>query len=380
VGLSGCAAIQLNRLVPPPPGLINSCKNEKVEAYLSDRAAGQGRKHSFVFLLPRSASGGSLELAQAHSFDEFVRRSAEIKRYLPEEIRDDDVTNAFRKMMTKASAQAQVAVGLSTGLLRADEANVHLAAITKYSVPNKLSHRQLKRFADRLFDYQMQAKLMAPDATRAPVGSQINAFAIYFSAYYQGKFVDRFGQSLVKPDISKTVPDTEIAAAETVLLEFLFDLFDPTPVLGDAKSAGDVVDTTNFYPGGTPSNKPTAFIAMLTNYQQIKTGGCGVTVKNVSILANLANGAGDRAAAIGGLVANTPGGLSIGLGVVGKISIGDNQTLSTIVKTAASRLAARITFASSYWALEQLPEPLPAKGGEPTPDPAGPNGYLVFKK
>lgn len=43
------------------------------------------------------------------------------------------------------------------------------------------------------------------------------------------------------------------------------------------------------------------------------------------------------------------------IGVFGKISIDDNQMLGTIVKTAASRLAARATFAASYWALQGLP-------------------------
>jgi hypothetical protein len=53
-------------------------------------------------------------------------------------------------------------------------------------------------------------------------------------------------------------------------------------------------------------------------------------------------------------VANTPGGLSISLGVLGKISIGDNQTLSDLVKTAASDLALRASLLTTYMVLRHV--------------------------
>jgi hypothetical protein len=65
-------------------------------------------------------------------------------------------------------------------------------------------------------------------------------------------------------------------------------------------------------------------------------------------------GASGKATAVGGLVAKTPGGTSLGLGMLGKISIGDNQTLSVMVKTGASRIALRATLASSYWTLRNV--------------------------
>jgi hypothetical protein len=92
-------------------------------------------------------------------------------------------------------------------------------------------------------------------------------------------------------------------------------------------------------------------------YVEIPEGtstACGITTTNVWVLRDLANGASDQAAAVGGLVANTPGGLSIGLGVIGEISIRDNQTLSVMVKTAASRVALRATLASSYFILRHV--------------------------
>jgi subtilase family serine protease len=57
-------------------------------------------------------------------------------------------------------------------------------------------------------------------------------FYSYMAAYYQNKFVDRMGVSVAAPTISQTITDAEITAAETILLEYLFDKIDKTPVLG----------------------------------------------------------------------------------------------------------------------------------------------------
>lgn len=114
-------------------------------------------------------------------------------------------------------------------------------------------------------------------------------------------------------------------------------------------AAGD--KSTTYFPGNS-TNQPTALaVGLAPKYINIQNNTCGFTPKNVWVLKTLASSASDEAAAVGGLVANTPGGLSIGLGVVGKISIGDNATLSDLVKTAASELASRATLVTSYFSL-----------------------------
>jgi hypothetical protein len=149
----------------------------------------------------------------------------------------------------------------------------------------------------------------------------------------------------------------------------MVDLFDTTPVLGDTPTV--VKDTTKFYPGGTTS-EPTALVANRAVYKPLST--CGVTADNASLLADVANAAGDEAATVGGLVSQSFGGIGVSLGVFGKISLGDNQTLGTIVKTAASRLAMRSAFAASYWTLERIG----ASAGERAAVVDGPSGYLEF--
>jgi hypothetical protein len=377
--LSGCAAIPVRRLEPASlAASANSCTNNPALRIAISRSDNGTQK--FAFLVPPSVAAlpESIDLPKransksvpktAGSYAEYRSQVEKSKVYLPEQIRDDVVTNAFVGMMTKISASAQVDAAVSLGILSQEEGTSQQEIIRKAPVATKLTHRQLKSFADKFFDYQLRPSLANVDTSVVVENGQlkksdkssgkINTFATYFKAYYEGKFVSRLGQTISKPDISLTIPDSEIAAAETVLLEFLIDLVDATPVLGNDD---DPDKATTFYPGG--SNKPTALTTepKLARYQKIRDPGagvCGVTTANIQYLVDLANGASDRAATIGGLVANTPGGLSIGLGVLGKISIGDNQTLSTLAKTAASELAARATFTASYFALEHVKIPV----------------------
>jgi len=199
----------------------------------------------------------------------------------------------------------------------------------------------------------------------------------YLKAYYDGKFYDRMGTAISKPQLPNStnllsslsnfsVPDSEIVAAETVLLEFIMDTIDPTPVMGNTAcpipttgassscqpNANDA-KTTTYYPGNS-SNQPTALTVGLAKYIELPATGCGITTQNVWVLQTLANGASDEAGTVSGLVANTAGGLGVSLGVFGKISIGDNATLSDLVKTAAADVGLRATLLASYFSLYRV--------------------------
>jgi hypothetical protein len=246
-------------------------------------------------------------------------------------------------------------------------------AISTSAANTKISDREIKDFAEKLFSSHLRAN---PGAFMRPssfvesdiVGSSDSGqahdgmFYSYMAAYYQNKFVDRMGVSVAAPTISQTITDAEITAAETILLEYLFDKIDKTPVLGHT-----VGGSTTFYPGGKTS-PPTVYTVLHPTvpaiYLEIGDGtdnACGFNTKNAWVLNEVANAAGDQGGAVGGLIANTAGGISIGLGVVGKISIGDNQTLSVLAKTFASRLATRAAFDATFWTLKDvrfnIPEP-----------------------
>src|SRR6266851_446566 len=363
--LSGCAAIPLKRMQPviAPP---NSPCTDKF-SFLANEPT------DFHYGLSNAATNSYISLSNTPSGPLFEAYSNTIQKVvsakMPPGLKQHKVTKAFTAFLTSVSGEAQLDAQIADGTLKnTKKIAAERQAIQKHRGPGKLTHGEMKNFADKLFDLQLKpgaAALTNSSANQSGLSAKgveflrthpplDRMFVAYFEAYYKGNFTDRMSTRLAKPEISTTVPDSEIVAAETVLLEFLIDLIDPTPVMGDAAPGSVVNGSTTFYPGASP-NQPTAYSP--GNYVQIPPGSptaCGITAQNVWVLRDLANGAGDQAAAVGGLVANTPGGISLGLGVLGKISIGDNQTLSVMVKTAASRVALRATLASCYWTLRHV--------------------------
>lgn len=390
MGLVGCTGIPLDRIQPEASSGTATCPT--VENVVGIAAGVPGATHgakAFTFVLPasltevRAPAGGPpgaptvlTPPANPKTFDDFVNVSRSNLAGLPPAIRNHSVTDAIFRIMVKSSAQAQI-----------NRANVHALpaeglsdqemAVKSFTVPTRLTTSELKDFADKVFDEELHPAIAGPAVPGSAPGN--DAFATYFTAYYENHFYDRFGQPVAKPNLSLTIPDTEIAAALTVLIEYIADLVDPTPVLGDQDvdpQTNKLPSNTKFYPGGG-TNEPTALVAQLAKYKNIGKNQCGVTPSNASVLEDVANAAGDRAGTISGLVSQSWGGVSFGLGVLGKFSFGDNQTLGTVVKTAATRLGTRISFAASYWALDSLGSPPVTPG--PLPPPSPPGLYLRFE-
>ena len=360
--LLGCTAIPLNRIQPTalPPKPNPPCKPPKEYRYLPN----ESKDDDFHYVPPIGSSVA--KITDFETYQAEVKKTAQDR--LPPSLQNHKVTKAFIEMMAYVIGEAQLNAQIADGTLKNPTTiAAERKAISKHKPPSKLTHGEMKDFADKLFDLAL--KPSAADLTNSvPDESSLSAkeaeflkdhpaldkvLVAYFKAYYAGQFTDRMGTTLTAPQIASTIPDSEIVAAETVLLEFLIDLIDQTPVMGDTKT---VTTNTHFYPGNF-TKVPTANSSGLANYVGIQPGSanaCGITTQNAWVLKDLANGSSDAASGVGGLVANTPGGVSLGLGVIGKISIGDNQTLSVMVKTAASRIALRATLASSYYILRNV--------------------------
>jgi hypothetical protein len=297
-------------------------------------------------------------MAQVSSFTAYSEGIMSSKSSMPTELRNDPVVDAIFRLVIKSSAQAQLTAYQQRAGRLDGQAAAQASAIEAFGVPKKITHRQLEKFARSLFTAGSQPARLEADGVRPLAATTSDqAAAAYFRAYYEGKYVDRYGTKISKPELSATITDAQITAALDVLLDYVIDLADPTPVLGDkpAGSDGGAPDGVKYYPGGF-DKAPTSLAAGLAPYRPLDTD-CGVTVKTVGLIKDLADAAGDRAAALGGLVAETPGGIEIGLGVLGKVSIGDNKTLSMIAKTAAARIATRATFAAGYWSLADAQPP-----------------------
>ena len=357
----------------------------------------------FGYLLPDGddfESGKTIhatKLANFNAYDKAV--TARVSDKLGPELAEDPVVKAFTAAVESVSAEAQLDAQIADTTARGVNVQKEFEDIRKKAAPAKLNHIQLKHFSNKIYEIQLKhtateyipnavpnkavvaaatsgrSSLTQTASTTRPKFDQ--ALVAYLKAYYDNKFYDRMGTLISKPQLPDSsnllaslsnfsVPDSEITAAESVMLEFLVDTVDPTPVLGNTQcpiptttanptcqpASGDP-STTTYYPGNS-SNQPTALTVGLAKYVEIPAQGCGFTTKNVWVLQTLANGASDEAGTVSGLVANTAGGLGVSLGVFGKISIGDNATLSDLVKTGASELGLRTTLLASYFSLYHL--------------------------
>lgn len=413
--LTGCTLLPVKKIQPliAPPDAPACTADTQVHLFSEKKANSFGYvdkndgAQQFGYLLPANddyKTGRRVEsVSPLQNFTAFDKAAADrVNDKLDQELASDPVVKAFTKVLVAVSAEAQLDSQIADGTTqkalvdgRKVDVQGEFEAIRKQQAAPKLSHVQLKSFANKVYEIQLKhtaadytsqgpnqavvaaatqgkSALTQTSSTKRPKFDQ--ALVGYLKAYYGGKFYDRMGTAVSKPQLPDTsnlltslsnfsVPDSEITAAEMVMLEFLIDTLDPTPVLGNTKcpiptttadpsckpADGDPT-TTTYYPGSS-SNQPTALAVGLANYIELPTQGCGFTTKNVWVLQSLANGASDEAGTISGLVANTAGGLGVSLGVFGKISIGDNATLSDLVKTAASDLALRTTLLASYFSL-----------------------------
>jgi hypothetical protein len=266
---------------------------------------------------------------------------SDVKKGLPPAMKEDPVVDAFLRLARNSFVAGAKAATPSKALLNT----------TEESPPGDIGQRELRQFARNVLKEEMKPTISNPRSGKTKL---TDTFAVYFNAYYKGNYVDRFGAPITKPSVALTVSDQEIANALSVLVDYILDSIDPTPVWG-SDPLGGVNDKTKFYPGA--GSKPTFLAAYgvdAATYQTIQPGPCGITLAKTEILSKLASAAADEGATVSGLVHGSFGGFSVGLGFLGKFSFGDNQTLATIVKSAASRLSARLTLAGTWPILARI--------------------------
>jgi hypothetical protein len=185
-------------------------------------------------------------------------------------------------------------------------------------------------------------------------------FTSYFVAYYQGKFVDRYGGTLSKPTLGMTIGDDTITGAFTVLLNAMFDYATMGSVWKDPitftwtsgkpaqfQTANNqmptlvaVIESTNNItdPNAQPPTVPGTLESLAPD------GKTGMTAQKQRIIAFASGLDSDISGALADLITRTFGGIHIGVVVLGgKFSIGDNDTLSKIVQTAADIFVQRAT-------------------------------------
>jgi hypothetical protein len=193
-------------------------------------------------------------------------------------------------------------------------------------------------------------------------------FREYYRAYIAGKFITRRGATLSKPAITaKGIGNDVISSAFTVFLEASLDAALRTPVFykKDPQGAKQFLN-----PGG---QEPTASkLNTVQSVEVVQPGQCGISEREVEVIAFLSELAGDKSELLSGLVLETIGGGEISFGLGGHFSIGDNSTLVTLVKTFFEANARRAMEHVAY----ELFKAVPGAAAVPTA-PALPVGPAV---
>ena len=181
----------------------------------------------------------------------------------------------------------------------------------------------------------------------------------YFSAYYQGTFVDRIGGKLSKPSIGLKIPNETITSALTVGLEAIYDYGLVScsairdPLVYTPKSDGSI-DTFETKDGNEPtlvsvvlhaSNGRLPVPGVLEPLQADDTRP-GLTKAKLRLIKTVSGYASDAGGTVADLITRSIGGVGGAFVLFGKISIGDNDTLAKIIETTVDVTARRTTEAS----------------------------------
>jgi hypothetical protein len=219
-----------------------------------------------------------------------------------------------------------------------------------FGAPIDLNYENFLSFAGTLRAVTLEASAR-PDAAGSNAFNR--AFTNYFQQYFKGQYVDRFGKPVQAPTSLQTISDNEISGTIQVFLDLVMDYALQTPVWYDKSN--------NYFPGvgNSSKNKPTVVVVgQMTNggmplqllplLDDDHTESCGITKLKAEAIQYIAQTAGTRASAWGGEVGGSFGGINVGLGVLGKFSLGDNKTIHSIVTTTLSEIFTRAGEEASY--------------------------------
>jgi hypothetical protein len=307
-----------------------------------------------IYFMLRSESGLHPDLQKEKVVQELFRAIATSAYQTHQKIADTSADNMIVAVGRGVTPRAllQLQDHLETPL-SSDVASVSLGT------SGDLKDRDFLSFIGTLRRVMLEASV-TNGATRttfsdSAVDAQANfnqSFIYYFQAYFQGKYVDRFGQSLAAPNNLQTISDNEIEGTVQVFLEVLMDYYVQTPVYYSGATG-----KLSYFPGsGSDAGKTPTVVTVHNTYGVMPLklmqlvdpsqtnpppSPCGITNQKAQAIQYIAQTAGDKAEALGGEIGGGFGGISAGLGVFGKWSIGDNKTTHAVITTALQKTFTR---------------------------------------
>jgi hypothetical protein len=270
-------------------------------------------------------------------------------RALPQPLQDNVV---IRAALSQAEAIPAKLPSILPGNLQTriavDETIVQTLEIPSPVAP--LGHGDFYRLANLVSEYAIRQPINSGSTPPDPF-TQI--LVRYYQAYYANQFYTYFGNKFDKPVISLTINDNEITQSVGVFFELIFDIALNSQVWLSA-------DGKTYYPGNS-TNEPT--VAKL-NYQGLKqpvgplpvqlANGCHMTELKAKVISYVAQQFATAASSDSALTVKSAGGLGISLGVFGKLSLGDNSTLTLLIKSIVSEVTLRLTTLVVYSTLSQV--------------------------
>jgi len=242
-----------------------------------------------------------------------------------------------------------------------------------------LTASTLKDFGERIHKRFLSLALdkdQAPadlDRVKTHVDEFNQVLVAYVSAYVEGSYIDRFGNTLPAPAISRTVGNTEIAGVLSVMIDAVADYVLRTPIWTDP--TGKI-----YYPAGfnaaAPDPKDPTKVPLMPTAVGVKikargqsgdgaplitplplvVSGCGIDEVKAKAIEYLGQTAALKASLVGGISGGSFGGFGVSLGAFGKVSVGDNQTVQVVIKTVMAKLAERVAAEAAYRVFYKVPD------------------------
>jgi hypothetical protein len=178
----------------------------------------------------------------------------------------------------------------------------------------------------------------------------------YLTAYYNGEFVDRNGGTYSKPQIDLTITNETITALTAIFIEALVDY-----AIVDGKIKAPIVYKTIEVDEKvtkvflTAKNKTPTLVKVvkkLTGEDDLEyviervpasSAEPGITKQKLNFIQFASGLAGESSQSLVGTIVRAFGGVNLGIVVFGRLSIGDNDTLSKLVDTIVENTSKRTT-------------------------------------
>jgi hypothetical protein len=318
--VAGCAVVDIDKLVPTTavdwvtpgdqPIVINRCSEATKTRILT----------------------GPL------SYSAVSQNTAALNSVLPDAIRRDPIVQA---VMVHAQYIAAQSTNIAGYVAQAGDTSGLSPTVPSPKI--SLAPQHFEGFARMVSESVLRHTPSTPSASgdAGPNASDLfwTKVKAYYKAYFDGSFITYFGSTYDQPKVSTTIGDTEIVQAASVFLELIMDEIFHSPVW---KGSSD----GKYYPGGN-KNKPTVLTVNSVTPESIseQVYGCGMNVPKANTVLYLSTAFTKAAEAESNLTIKSVGGVEIGLGVLGKVSIGDNSTLTNLVQALVSEIVGRLTVA-----------------------------------